>query len=225
NFDTGGSGGGGITDPQKKAGQLGGWSNLGKSIGNAISGGGSGSSSTAGNYCPAGSTRVPGQNLCRWNHNGVEFSPITGSSGSGGGGTVSTMSTTAPAGPADDMMIATESGWLPTAADTFARNPEAMLAALLQEQYGDEAGNALYASMQPYADAANILFLANRGNTPDGGTKDQFLQDLEAYFGALQTPGARIDYQSMIDNIMNPAEGSALRSYLTTGTSEEQAAN
>src|SRR5690606_35256497 len=152
---------------------------LGKSIGSSITGGGSSStSSSAGNYCPAGSTRVPGQNLCRWNHNGVEFSPIAGSSGSsgggGGGGTVSTMSASPPAGPADDMTIATESGWLPTAADTFARNPEAMLAALLQEQYGDEAGNTLYASMQPYADAAYILFLANRGNTPDGGTKDQF---------------------------------------------------
>src|SRR5690606_24782316 len=228
NFDTGGSGGGGIIDPQKKAGELGGWSNLGKSIGNAISGGGSGSSGTAGNYCPAGSTRVPGKNMCRWNHNGVEFSPITGSSGSSGGGvggTCGTWSTTAPAGPAAGMTIATESGWLPTAADTFARSPAAMLAALLQDRYGDEAGNALYASMQPYADAANIFFLAKRGKTPDGGTKDQFLQDLEAYFEALQTPGARIDCQSMIDNIMNPTEGSALRSYLTTGTSEEQAAN
>lgn len=231
NFDTGGSGGGGITNPQKKAQRLGAFSNAADFVKRGLTGdtGGSGSSGTAGNYCPAGSTRVPGKNMCRWNHNGVEFSPITGSSGSsgggGGGGTVSTMSTTAPAGPADDMTIATESGWLPTAADTFARNPEAMLAALLQDQYGDEAGNTLYASMRPYADAANILFLANRGNTPDGGTKDQFLQDLEAYFGALQTPGARIDYQSMIDNIMNPAEGSALRSYLTTGTSEEQAAN
>src|SRR5690606_11014894 len=119
------------TNPQKKAGQLGGWSNLGKSIGNAISGGSSSSSSSAGNYCPAGSTRVPGQNLCRWNHNGVEFSPIAGSSGSsgggGGGGMISTMSASAPAGPADDMTVATDSGWLPTAADTFARNPEAML--------------------------------------------------------------------------------------------------
>src|SRR5690606_40380324 len=91
--------------------------------------------------------------------------------GGGGGGTISTMSASAPAGPADDMTVATESGWLQTAADTFARNPEAMLAALLHERYGDEAGNTLYASMQPYADAANVLFLANRGNTPDGGTR------------------------------------------------------
>src|SRR5690606_23461843 len=148
----GGGGGGGIKDPQKEAARLGGWGSLGKSIGSSITGGGSSStSSSAGNYCPAGSTRVPGQNLCRWNHNGVGCSPIAGSSGSsgggGGGGTVSTMSASPPAGPADDMTIATESGWLPTAADTFARNPEAMLAALLQEQYGDEAGNTLYASM------------------------------------------------------------------------------
>src|SRR5690606_22989976 len=168
-------------------------------------------------------TRVPGQNMCRRNHNGVELPPITGSSGCGGGGTGSTMSTTPPSGPADDLTVATQAGWLPTPADPLARHPQSLLAALLQEQYGDEAVNTLYASMQPYADAANNLFLASRGNTPDGGTKDQFLQDLEAYFGALQTPGARIDSQSMIDNIMNPAEGSALRSYLTTGTSEEQA--
>src|SRR5690606_40283315 len=74
NFDTGGSGGGGITNPQKTAQRLGAFSNAADFVKRGLTGdtGGSGSSSTAGNYCPAGSTRVPGQNLCRWNHNGVE---------------------------------------------------------------------------------------------------------------------------------------------------------
>src|SRR5690606_39530249 len=105
----GGGGGGGIKNPQKEAERLGVYNKSADFVSRGLTGdtGGIGSSSAAGNYCPAGSTRVPGQNMCRWNHNGVEFSPITGSSGSGGGGggggTVSTMSTTAPAGPADEI--------------------------------------------------------------------------------------------------------------------------
>src|SRR5690606_23679488 len=128
----GGGGGGGIKNPQKEAERLGVYNKSADFVSRGLTGdtGGSGSSSTAGNYCPAGSTRVPGKNMCRWNHNGVEFSPIPASSGSGGAGTPPPMSTTAPPGPADSTTIATEAGWLPTAADTFARNPEAMLAAL-----------------------------------------------------------------------------------------------
>jgi hypothetical protein len=111
------------------------------------------------------------------------------------------------------------------AADTFARNPEAMLADLLVRRYGAERGNGLYEMLRPYAEAANVLFLATQGNSATGGTQDQFLNYLDNYWNTMQTPGARIDYEGALRNINNPAAGGNLAQFLTDGRPEDQAGN
>lgn len=139
------------------------------------------------------------------------------SGGGGGGGGAATTGTTRASGAA--------ANYLQAGADTFARNPEAMLADQLVRRYGPEKGNGLYEMLRPYGEAANVLFLAHNGQSAETGEKDDFLNYLDNYWTQLQTPGARIDHASAIRNIMNPAEGSPLRSYLTSGLPEDQAKN
>lgn len=178
--------------------------------------------------------------MCRDSITGREFQAVRAS----GGGTASTGggSATASKGSANvanptPQAAATSAGsgtttasgaaskYLQAGADTFARNPEAMLADMLHTRYGDERGNGLYEMLRPYADAVNTLFLANNGQSAATGTKDAFLNYLDNYWTQLQTPGARLDHATALRNIMNPAEGSPLRSYLTSGNPEDQAGN
>lgn len=192
---------------------------------NTASGGGGGAVSSSTWYCPNGATLTrestgSGNLVCRWNHNGAEFQAMrrTGGGPSGGGGS-------AGGGGGSPVIEGGDSRWIQSAADTFAANPEAMLAHLLHEQYGDTAGNTLYNQLKPYADAANALFLADRGNATDGGSKDDFLGYLENYWDALQTPGARLNFQQSMSNILNPTADTPLHSYLTGGTPEQNTAN
>ena len=184
--------------------------------------------------CPVGSTLTyesngSGNLVCRNDLTGRETRAIAAGGGGGGGGTISPggggSASTGGGGTSGTTTATGAAGrYLEAGADTFARNPEAMLADLLNQQYGDRA-NGLYEMLKPYADAANVLFLAHQGNSMDGGSKDDFLNYLDNYWSQLQTPGARIDWQTALNNIMNPAEGSPLEAYLSGGNPEDQAGN
>lgn len=142
------------------------------------------------------------------------------SGGGGGGGVGATSSTATTAGP-----VATDgsSEWLQAAMDIFSRDPQAMLAVQMQDQYGDSGGNALYGMLTPYADAANALYLMQRGTDASSGTVDDNLQWLDDYWSALQTPGARIDTATAIGNLFNAGADSPLHAYLNTGDPSQQA--
>jgi len=115
-------------------------------------------------------------------------------------------------------------GWLPTAADIFAKNPEAMLAWLTTAD--DNRNLGIYGMTEPYADYANALFLALNGQDADGGTKEQFTQWLGDYFSDLMTPGGSgIDWRTALGNINNPSAGSPLASYLAIGDPSDQLGN
>lgn len=179
------------------------------------SGGGGGAVSSGSWTCPSGATlvREPGSSnlVCRWNHNGSYFAaqPVGGGSSGGGTGTG-----TAPDATGE---------WLQSAGDIMARDPQAMLAVRLKDQYGDSGGNGLYGMLDDYADAANALFLAQTGASANTGSVDEFLGYLDNYWTALQTPGGRIDTAGALNNIVNAAEGSPLHAYLTTGDPRQQA--
>lgn len=100
-----------------------------------------------------------------------------------------------------------------------------MLADQLKRQHGDTGGNALYGMLEGYGDAMNAMYLAQRGTSLESGGTDESLKYMEDYWKALQTPGARIDTGSALDNIFAAPEGSPLQSYLTTGAPEKQANN
>jgi len=198
-------------------------------------------------YCPAGSFLTfekngSGNHVCQDVATGRQFQVVyrnTGSTStnpssgqkptqqtggtktggtSGGGSTNKSTGTTKVTGGT--------SRWMQPGADLFAQNPEAMLAALLDERYGDNnSWNALYDMLAPYGDAANVMFLATTGQNAEGGTKEEFLNYLENYWDTLQTPGGRIDWETAARNILNPQQNSPLASYLLLGAPQDQAAN
>ena len=176
----------------------------------------------------SGATRMPAT-VANAAASGVNTATGAKKSGGGGGGTISPLGSVGSAAGSTAAKAGTTAGngpYLQAGADTFAKNPEAMLADLLYQQYGDtNSWNGLYEMLKPYADAANVLFLAQRGQDAEGGSKEDFLGYLEDYWNALQTPGQFIDWQSALGNVLNPAQNSPLASFLALGSPEEQAAN
>jgi hypothetical protein len=149
--------------------------------------------------------------------------------GSGGSGGATGGGTNAGAGAASGTGNVTQgnSSYLTAGADIFARNPQAMLADILERTHPDDNGGlGIYHMLAPYGDAANVIFLGQTGQDASGGTKEDFLDWLENdYWQALQTPGASIDVQSVINNALAPAANSPLAAYLAVGSPEQQARN
>lgn len=193
----------------------------------------------SGGSCPSGSDDIGG-GMCRWRHNGATFAKGSsgstayssgggggsssgggsggggrsgGGGGGGGGGSAGGVSPTAPSGVGE---------WLQAAGQIFARDPQAMLAVQLQDEYGDSGGNALYGMLTPYADYANALYLMQRGTDAAHGSVDDGLQWMEDYWQALRTPGARIDTQTALENLFNPPADSPLHAYLNSGDPTQQ---
>lgn len=121
----------------------------------------------------------------------------------------------------------TGSDYLTAGADIFAKNPEAMLADIVERDHpNDNGGMGIYNMLAPYGDAANVIFLGQTGQDAGGGTKADFLNWLENdFWNALQTPGKQVDVQSVIQNALNPASNSPLAAYLAVGSPEQQARN
>ena len=171
--------------------------------------------------------------VCRNTSTGNEIPPQMKTSTSGGGGSARSSSSATPGEVYRAVETATgakgnsESDYLMAAADTFARNPQALLADILERSHPDDNGGlGIYHMLAPYGDAANVIFLGQVGQDAGGGTKDQFINWLEDdYWNALMTPGATIDVESVINNALNPAANSPLAAYLAVGTPEQQARN
>lgn len=117
--------------------------------------------------------------------------------------------------------------YLTSSADLFAAQPEAMLADVLEGQYGNSnKGMGLYGMLSPYGTAANYLFLAATGQDADDGTKQDFINWLENdYWKLLMTPGAEFDVNAMMRNILNPAQNSPLAKFLSVGDAIQQSQN
>lgn len=139
-----------------------------------------------------------------------------GNSGGGGGGT----GPSAPGGGTPDA-----NGYLPIAADLFTVAPEGMLAELVDEWYPNEQGNGLYNMLKPYAEVANILFLAEKGNLPGEGTKEQYVTWLKDYFTSLKSTGFTVSPDELIANVLGAVDGSALAAFQNTGTPIENQQN
>jgi len=175
---------------------------------------GSASSSSSGGSSGGGSSG-------RSYSSGYGSGSSSGSSGGSGGGSSTGGSGTVPSAGVD---AGTGGGqWLQSAGDLFANNPAAMLSVLLQDQYGPTAGNGLYGMLEPYADAANALFMAQGGGNAANGTTDSFLNYLQDYWDTLQTPGRRLDTGAALANIWNAPADSPLQAYLSTGDPNSQA--
>lgn len=117
--------------------------------------------------------------------------------------------------------------YLTQAADMFAAQPEALLADILEGQYGDSnRGMGLYGMLSPYGNAANYLFLAMTGQDAGGGTKQDFINWLDNdFWQAMMTPGAEFNVDQAMRNILNPAQNSPLAAYLSVGDPIRQSQN
>lgn len=142
-----------------------------------------------------------------------------GSSSGGGGGGGGGGSVTPP------VLTPGVDGYLPIAADLYTDSPEAMFADIIAQRYPGDTGNAIFEMVKPYAQMANVLFLAERGNTAGGGTKDEYIGWMSDFINRLLTQGASPTNPAAMQNIMAPAEGSPLQAYLATGDPIENSDN
>lgn len=112
-------------------------------------------------------------------------------------------------------------------ADIFAQNPVAMAADILEGRFPNtNQGLGLLEQLRPYADAANVLFLASQGQDAEGGTKEDWLAWLQNFWNTMMTPGASLgDPAELWNNILNPAQNSPLVSYLAVQDPAQQARN
>src|SRR5690606_4499140 len=96
------------------------------------------------------------------------------------------------------------SDYLTQAADMFAAQPEALLADILEGQYGNtNQGMGLYGMLSPYGNAANYLFLAMTGQDADQGTKQDFINWLDNdFWQAMMTPGADFNMNAAVNNVL-----------------------
>ena len=162
--------------------------------------------------------------MCRWNHSGAEFAaiPSVGSAAPAPGAGEAPLPGAAGPGVAAPAETAK---WLQTASDTFAENPEAMLADMMLQKYGQRSNNQLYRQLEPYADDANAMFLMLNGLNAGNGTGDDQLAFLENYWNTLQTPGQRIDYDTGMKNLFAAPGDNPLGSYITDGDATDQSGN
>ena len=166
-----------------------------------------------------------GNHVCRNRSTGATDRVIPNSSassgGSSGGGGGSTASGGAAAGSNGTDYL---SG---PGADIFANNPQAMAADMLEQKYPNtNQGLGLLQMLNPYADAMNVLFLAQNGQSAEGGTKEDYLKFLQDEWTTLMTPGASLgDPAELWNNVLNPAQNSPLVSYLAVQDPEQQARN
>lgn len=190
--------------------------------------------------CPMGSTLTRDENgefVCV-DAQGRKSKPMTGTPSYGGGEAGENQQTLASKtiGIINNILNDTQAqggsdtGYTLAGADIFAQRPSAMLADIIERSHpNDNRGFGLYGMLEPYADAANVLFLALQGTDAEGGTKEQFLNWLENdYWNALMTPldrGGGIDWRTAIDNVLNAPQNSPLIQYLAVQDPQAQAQN
>lgn len=181
--------------------------------------------------CPEGAfltfeANGSGNHVCQWRSTGEQFAVQPRSGGGGGGGGGGGASTGGSSG-VPGQGASTGSDYLSgPGADIFARNPQAMAADMLEQLYPGNEGLGLYNMLAPYGDAMNVLFLAERGQDAEGGSKEDFLTWLEGQWNNLMTPGASMgDPAALWANILSPEQNSPLAAYLAVQNPEDQARN
>lgn len=118
--------------------------------------------------------------------------------------------------------------YLESAADLFARNPDALLYDIVQRYAGSDGmgDNAIFAQLQPYMDAMNQLFMASNGqDAAVQGSKESWVNWLGQQIDNMLTPGTYTDVTPAVSNIFSPDANSPLRAFIAEGTPTDMVSN